>query len=75
MERRTSTPNRINSGHLEGKITFVNGDLTDQNSLYRCLKESNPHEVYNLVLNLLLVKVGTHLEQAGDVTGLGVLRF
>ena len=30
MERRTSTPNRINSGHLEGKITFVNGDLTDQ---------------------------------------------
>ena len=33
MERRTSTPNRINSGHLEGKITFLNGDLTDQNSL------------------------------------------
>jgi GDPmannose 4,6-dehydratase len=33
MERRTSSPNRINSSHLEGKITFVNGDLTDQNSL------------------------------------------
>ena len=33
MERRTSTPNRINTKHLENKITFLNGDLTDQNSL------------------------------------------
>ena len=48
MERRVSTPNRTNSKHLEDKITFVNGDLTDQNSLVRCLKESNPDEVYNL---------------------------
>ena len=31
MERRTSSPNRINTKHLEGKITFLNGDLTDQN--------------------------------------------
>ena len=37
MERRTSTPNRTNTSHLEGKITFLNGDLTDQNSLVRCL--------------------------------------
>jgi len=45
MERRTSTPNRTNTLHLEGKITFLNGDLTDQNSLVRCLVKSNPHEV------------------------------
>ena len=37
MERRSSSKNRINTGHLEGKITFVNGDLTDQNSLVRVL--------------------------------------
>ena len=48
MERRSSVPNRKNTKHLEGKITFMNGDLTDQNSLLRCLKESNPDEVYNL---------------------------
>ena len=48
MERRSSTPNRTNTEHLEEKITFLNGDLTDQNSLLRCLKESNPDEVYNL---------------------------
>ena len=28
MERRTSVPNRTNSEHLEGKITFLTGDLT-----------------------------------------------
>ena len=48
MERRSSSKNRINTAHLEGEITFVNGDLTDQNSLVRCLKESDPHEIYNL---------------------------
>ena len=48
MERRTSSPNRTNTAHLEGKITFVNGDLTDQNSLVRCLKEYYHDEVYNL---------------------------
>ena len=39
MERRSSTPMRINCSHLEDKITFLNGDLSDQNSLMRCLKE------------------------------------
>ena len=48
MERRSSSKNRTNTGHLEGKVTFVNGDLTDQNSLVRCLRESNPDEVDNL---------------------------
>ena len=31
MERRTSSPNRTNTKHLEGKITFVNGDLPPHN--------------------------------------------
>ena len=46
MERRSSSKMRTNTSHLEGKITFINGDLTDQNSLVRCLKESDPHEIY-----------------------------
>ena len=39
VERRSSTKNRTNTKHLEGKITFLQGDLTDQNSLLSCLKE------------------------------------
>ena len=74
MERRTSSPNRTNTKHLEGKITFVNGDLTDQNSLVRCLKESDPDEVYNLASQSFVGESWNTPEQTGDVTGLGVLR-
>ena len=75
MERRSSSKNRTNTGHLEGKITFVNGDLTDQNSLMRCLKESNPDEVYNLAAQSFVGESWNTPEQTGDVTGLGVLRM
>ncbi len=75
MERRTSTPNRRNSLHLEGKITFLNGDLTDQNSLRRCLVKSNPHEVYNLAAQSFVGESWNTPEQTGDVTGLGALRM
>ena len=75
MERRTSSPNRTNTKHLEGKIRFVNGDLTDQNSLVRCLKESNPNEVYNLGAMSFVGESWNTPEQTSDVTGLGVLRM
>lgn len=74
MERRSSWKNRVNTAHLEGKITFVNGDLTDQNSLLRCLKESDPDEVYNLASQSFVGESWNTPEQTGDVTGLGVLR-
>ena len=75
MERRTSSPNRTNTSHLEGKITFVNGDLTDQNSLLRCLKESDPQEIYNLGAQSFVGESWNTPEQTSDVTGLGVLRM
>ena len=73
--RRTSYPNRLNTKHLEGKITFINGDLTDQNSLRRCLVKSNPHEVYNLAAQSCVGESWNTPEQTGDVTGLGALRM
>ena len=75
MERRSSSKNRTNTSHLEGKITFVNGDLGDQNSLVRCLRESDPHEVYNLCAQSFVGESWNTPEQTSDVTGLGVLRM
>ena len=75
MERRTSSPNRTNTSHLEGKLTFLHGDLTDQNSLLRCLKQSNPCEVYNLGSQSFVGESWNTPEQTSDVTGLGVLRM
>jgi len=74
MERRSSSKNRTNTSHLEGKINFINGDLSDQNSLFRCIKESNPDEVYNLGSQSFVGESWNTPEQTSDVTGLGVLR-
>ena len=63
MERRTSTPNRTNTSHLEGKITFLNGDLTDQNSLVRCLVNLIHMRFIILLLCHLWVRVGTRLNR------------
>ena len=75
MERRSSTKNRINTEHLEEKITFITGDLSDQNSLLRCLRECNPDEIYNLGSQSFVAESWNTPEQTGDVTGLGVLRM
>ena len=42
MERRSSVKNRTNTGHLEDKehFHFLTSDMTDQNSLYRALRDS-----------------------------------
>jgi len=75
IERRSSVQNRLNTKHLEGKVTFLKGDLTDQNSLIRCLKESEPDEVYNLGSQSFVGESWNTPEQTSDVTGLGALRM
>ena len=75
VERRSSTKNRTNTKHLEDKIAFINGDMTDQNSLVRCLKESDPHEIYNLAAQSFVGESWNTPEYTSEVTGLGVLRM
>lgn len=75
IERRSSSKNRTNTEHLEGKVVFLQGDLTDQNSLLRCLKESNPDEVYNLAAQSFVGESWNTPEHTSEVTGLGVLRI
>lgn len=75
MERRSSSKQRTNTSHLEGKITFVDGDLTDQNSLLRILKETNPDEIYNLAAQSFVGQSWQTPEHTSEVTGLGVLRI
>jgi GDPmannose 4,6-dehydratase len=75
MERRSSSVNNRNTKHLEGHVTILHGDMTDQNSLLRCLKESNPDEVYNLAAQSFVGESWNTPEQTSNVTGLGVLRI
>jgi GDPmannose 4,6-dehydratase len=75
LERRSSGENRNNVAHIQDKINFITGDLTDQNSLLRALKESQPNEVYNLAAQSFVGESWNTPEQTSDVTGLGVLRM
>ena len=74
LERRVSNRNRTNTQHLTGKINFISGDLTDQNSLLRALNESKPDEVYNFAAQSFVGESWNTPEFTSNVTGLGVLR-
>jgi GDPmannose 4,6-dehydratase len=69
MERRASVKIRENTKHLESNpnFEFIIGDLSDQNSLLRCLKATKCSEVYNFAAQSF---VGESWN-----TGLGVLRM
>ena len=75
MIRRSSNINLDNLKEIKENITFVNGDMTDQNSLFRCLKETEPDEVYNLASQSFVGESWNTPEQTSNVTALGVLRI
>jgi GDPmannose 4,6-dehydratase len=75
LERRSSGETRANILHIQDKIRFIKGDLTDQNSLLRALKESDPDEVYNLAAQSFVGESWNTPEHTSEVTGLGVLRM
>jgi GDPmannose 4,6-dehydratase len=77
VERRASVKNRTNTEHLFDNPSFemLVGDLTDQNSLLRCLRTANPTEVYNFAAQSFVGESWNTPEQTSDVTGLGVLRM
>lgn len=75
LERRASSKNRINIQHIEDKIKLIPGDLTDQNSLLRALKISDPDEVYNLASQSFVGESWNTPEYTSNVTGMGVLRM
>ncbi|MBI3385189.1 GDP-mannose 4,6-dehydratase [Candidatus Gottesmanbacteria bacterium] len=75
LTRRTSTVNNERIKHIQEKITLVQGDLLDQNSLSNALVEVGPEEVYNLAAQSF---VGTSWNQpvlTGEITALGVVRM
>jgi len=77
MERRASVKIRENTKHLENNpnFEFIIGDLSDQNSLLRCLKTTQATEVYNFAAQSFVGESWNTPEQTSDITGLGVLRM
>lgn len=73
--RRSSSQNHWRISHLveNEDLHLLEGDMTDQSSLYRAVKKAAPDEVYNLAAQSF---VGTSFKQplyTSEVTGLGVI--
>lgn len=75
VERRKAVEDRSNLINIANQINFLKGDLADQNSLVRCLKESQPHEVYNLAAQSFVEDSWDTPEVIANTTGVGALRM
>jgi GDPmannose 4,6-dehydratase len=72
--RRTSTLNFERIRHIQDQISLVSGDMLDQTSLTRSLKDVQPDEIYNLAAQSFVQTSWQQPVFTGDVTALGVTR-
>ncbi len=75
VTRRTSTVNFERIAGIVDKITLLQGDLLDQNSLAQAIKDSQPEEIYNLAAQSFVVTSWSQAVLTGEVTALGVTRL
>lgn len=75
MIRRYSNPNFDNLEYLNlmKEIEFVDGDLTDESSLYSIMKNVRPDEVYNLAAQSFVGHSWDMAKLTTEVNALGVL--
>jgi GDPmannose 4,6-dehydratase len=74
LMRRVSVPNTRNIEHLLGKVRLYDGDLLDQGSIERAIKDFKPSEVYNLAAQSFVKASWNQPILTGDVTALGPVR-
>ena len=74
LQRWSSTGSKSRISHIEADINLVNGDLADQSSLDRAIRESDPDEVYNLAALSFVPESFNQPIHTGNITGLGATR-
>jgi GDPmannose 4,6-dehydratase len=75
LVRRVSTTNTQRIDHLRDKIVLLEGDMGDQKSLRKAIRESQPNEVYNLAAQSFVAVSWDQPEYTMDVNGLGCMRL
>jgi len=75
MYRRTSIDVFDRLEHIKGNIHLVDGDLTDEVSLFKVLTEIKPDEIYNLAAQSFVPASWTQPISTAEMTALGVLRL
>jgi GDPmannose 4,6-dehydratase len=75
LHRRTSTVTFERIMHLVDRLTLVPGDLMDEASMIRVLRDHRPTEVYNLAAQSFVQTSFGQPILTGEVTALGVTRL
>lgn len=66
--------NLTNIEHIKNDITLIDGDLSNQSSILRCINEVKPDEIYNLASQSSIVESWGNPEYTNNITGIGTLR-
>src|SRR5690606_14411242 len=74
LVRRSSTLNFERIAHIQDRLELISGDLSDQNSLFFALQQSDPAEVYNLAAQSFVQTSWPQPILTGVVTALGATR-
>ena len=72
LVRRKSELSYGNAEHLIGKVTFLDGDMTDVTSLIRAVQVSNADEVYNLAAQSFVATSWAQPIYTADCDAMGV---
>jgi GDPmannose 4,6-dehydratase len=73
--RRSSTTHYERIGHLVDRVELVSADLLDQHSLVDAVRDSAPHEIYNLAAQSFVQTSWRQPVLTGEFTALGVTRM
>ncbi len=75
MVRRSSTVTFERIAHIQERITIVSGDLLDEVSMIKLLRQHRPTEVYNLAAQSFVPTSWDQAVLTGETTALGVTRM
>lgn len=72
LVRRKSELSYGNAEHLVGKVTFIDGDMTDATSLVRAVQQSEADEIYNLAAQSFVATSWAQPLYTADCDAIGV---
>jgi GDPmannose 4,6-dehydratase len=75
MVRRSSSERCERLTHIQDQLHLHSGDLLDSSSLVSLLRETRPHEVYNLAAQSFVPASWQQPILTGEITGLGTMRM
>lgn len=75
LVRRKSELSYGNAEHLKGKVTFLDGDMTDVTSLFRAVQASEADEVYNLAAQSFVATSWQQPLYTGECDAMGVVNL